>query len=59
MTSAGVERKATCQALFRKILYLTEHEPLLDPEAEGAKDLSLQEVTSRPQRFSLISFRSY
>jgi len=44
MTSAGIERKATCQALFSKLLYLTEHESLLNPESESAKDVSLQEI---------------
>lgn len=46
MTSSGVERKATCRALFSKILYLTEHQPLLDQESEARQDLSLQEVNT-------------
>eukprot|EP00210_Caulerpa_lentillifera_P001951 g1872.t1 len=44
MTSAGVERKATCQALFSKILYLTEHEAMLTPESEAAKIVDLKEI---------------
>jgi hypothetical protein len=35
MTAEGVERKATCQALFRKLLYLTEHEPLVAAGSEA------------------------
>eukprot|EP00775_Hariotina_reticulata_P006447 gene6447-6676_t len=43
MTAEGLERKATCQALFRKLLYLTEHEPLVaaGSEAFRATDLRL------------------
>jgi len=44
MTSAGIERKATCQALFSKLLYLSEHESLLDQESDAAKDVSLGEI---------------
>jgi hypothetical protein len=29
MTKAGIERKATCRALFSKLLYLVESEALL------------------------------
>lgn len=41
MTPQGIERKATCQNLFRKLLYLTEYEPLVRRAggAEVATDL--------------------
>lgn len=34
MSAGGVERKATCQNLFRKLLYLTEFPMLLDQGAD-------------------------
>ncbi len=36
----GIERKATCRALFSKLLYLAESEELL-PSADAAKRRSL------------------
>lgn len=39
MSPAGIERKATSRALFSKLLFLTESEQLLSPEAAKAVDL--------------------
>jgi len=44
MTAAGIERKASCQALFRKMLYLTEYEPLLAPGSDAAAKVDLREI---------------
>lgn len=37
MTKAGVERKATCRALFSKLLYLAECEEMLPQSGEAAR----------------------
>lgn len=37
MTSSGVERKATCQALFKKLHYLTTEVEDLIPQARAGK----------------------
>lgn len=44
MTSEGVERKATCRNLFSKMLFLTEHEPLLDQTGEAVKTVDLRKI---------------
>lgn len=41
MTPEGVERKATCSALFSKLLYLTEHEPLI---AQGSDAFAVADL---------------
>ncbi|KAF8069554.1 PTRH2 [Scenedesmus sp. PABB004] len=41
MTPEGVERKATCRALFAKLLYLTEHEPLV---AQGSDAFAVTDL---------------
>ncbi|KAK9841995.1 hypothetical protein WJX81_003170 [Elliptochloris bilobata] len=43
MTKAGIERKATCRALFSKLLYLAESERLLPQDGE-ARSLSIPEI---------------
>jgi hypothetical protein len=43
-TAEGVERKATCRALFSKLLYLTEHEPLVAQGSEAFKTTDLRMV---------------
>ncbi|BDA47494.1 hypothetical protein COCOBI_10-3420 [Coccomyxa sp. Obi] len=44
MTKAGIERKATCRALFSKILYLAESEKILDQNSEAAQNLSIPKI---------------
>jgi hypothetical protein len=44
MTAEGVERKATCRALFQKMLALTECEWLVTQGSEAAQAVSLREV---------------
>jgi hypothetical protein len=44
MTSEGVERKATCQALVKKLLYLTEYQPLVAEGSEAFKTTDLRMV---------------
>ncbi|KAL6759739.1 hypothetical protein V8C86DRAFT_2568137 [Haematococcus lacustris] len=44
MSSGGVERKAACTALFRKLLYLTEHDPLLQQGSPAATSVDLKRV---------------
>ncbi|EIE23581.1 hypothetical protein COCSUDRAFT_47354 [Coccomyxa subellipsoidea C-169] len=44
MTKAGIERKATCRALFSKILFLAESEKILDQESEAAQNLSIPKI---------------
>ncbi len=44
MTPEGVERKATCQALYSKMLYLTECQALLDQDGEAFKTADLRMV---------------
>jgi hypothetical protein len=43
MTKAGIERKATCRALFSKLLYLAESEELA-PSLDAATRRSLVQV---------------
>uniref|UniRef100_A0A383V399 Armadillo-like repeats domain-containing protein n=1 Tax=Tetradesmus obliquus TaxID=3088 RepID=A0A383V399_TETOB len=43
-TAEGVERKATCRALFSKLLYLTEHEPLVAQGSEAFKTTDLRMI---------------
>jgi hypothetical protein len=43
-TAEGLERKATCTALFKKMLYLTECEALLDQGSEAASSVDLRKV---------------
>ena len=47
MTPTGIERKATCQALFAKMLYLTECEALIAQESEAFKAADLRQVGVR------------
>ncbi|GBF89464.1 hypothetical protein Rsub_02036 [Raphidocelis subcapitata] len=42
MSASGLQRKATCQALFSKMLYLTEHEPLVAQGSEAFKTTDLR-----------------
>ncbi len=44
MTKAGIERKATCRALFSKLLYLAESEELA-PSLDGPKRRPLVQVS--------------
>lgn len=44
MTKAGIERKATCRALFSKLLYLAESEDLA-PSLDAATRRSLVQVS--------------
>lgn len=44
MTAEGLERKATCRALFSKLLYLTEYEPLVAQGSEAFKTTDLRMV---------------
>ncbi len=46
MTEQGVQRKATCQALFRKLLYLTEHEPLVRADSAAAAMTDLRKASA-------------
>jgi hypothetical protein len=46
-TAEGVERKATCRALFSKLLYLTEHEPLVAQGSEAFKTTDLRMVRAQ------------
>ncbi|KAF6265236.1 hypothetical protein COO60DRAFT_1623915 [Scenedesmus sp. NREL 46B-D3] len=43
-TAEGVERKATCRGLFSKLLYLTEHEPLVAQGSEAFKTTDLRMI---------------
>ena len=45
MTAEGVERKATCQALVSKLLYLTEYQPLVSQGSEAFKATDLRMVS--------------
>lgn len=44
MTAEGLERKATCRALFSKLLYLTEHEPLVAPGSDAFNQTDLRTI---------------
>jgi hypothetical protein len=44
MSAAGLQRKATCQALFSKMLYLTEHGPLVAHGSEAFRTTDLRTV---------------
>lgn len=44
MTKAGVERKATCRALFSKLLYLAEYDGLLPQDTELAQKTNVPDV---------------
>eukprot|EP00878_Enallax_costatus_P021999 GHUV01023321.1.p1 GENE.GHUV01023321.1~~GHUV01023321.1.p1 ORF type:complete len:134 (+),score=37.91 GHUV01023321.1:126-527(+) len=44
MTAEGIERKATCRALFSKLLYLTEYEPLVAQGSEAFKTTDLRMI---------------
>lgn len=44
MSPAGLQRKATCQALFSKMLYLTEHEALVAQGSDAFKTTDLRMV---------------
>lgn len=44
MTAAGLERKATCRALFQKLLYLTESEAMLAQGSEAAESVDLRQI---------------
>jgi len=44
MTNEGIERKATCQALVRKLLYLTEYQPLVAEGSEAFKTTDLRMI---------------
>ncbi|KAL0027862.1 hypothetical protein WJX77_011371 [Trebouxia sp. C0004] len=44
MTKAGVERKATCRALFSKLLYLAEYDGLLPQDTELARKTNVPDV---------------
>lgn len=43
-TPEGIERKATCQNLFRKLLFLTEYEPLTKQGGGAAVSADLRKV---------------
>lgn len=45
LSSSGIERKATCKALFSKMLYLADYEPLLNQESEVKETVNLREVS--------------
>ncbi|KIZ03552.1 hypothetical protein MNEG_4405 [Monoraphidium neglectum] len=42
MSASGLQRKATCQALFSKMLYLTEHDPLVAHDSDAFKTTDLR-----------------
>jgi len=44
MTAAGIERKATCRNLFRKLLYLTETDKLVKQGGEEAARVDLRKI---------------
>eukprot|EP00200_Dunaliella_tertiolecta_P002489 CAMPEP_0202346298 /NCGR_PEP_ID=MMETSP1126-20121109/5147_1 /ASSEMBLY_ACC=CAM_ASM_000457 /TAXON_ID=3047 /ORGANISM="Dunaliella tertiolecta, Strain CCMP1320" /LENGTH=394 /DNA_ID=CAMNT_0048937683 /DNA_START=1327 /DNA_END=2511 /DNA_ORIENTATION=- len=44
MTPEGIERKATCQNLFRKLLFLTEYEPLVKQTGGAAVSADLRKI---------------
>ncbi|CAK0783201.1 hypothetical protein CVIRNUC_006400 [Coccomyxa viridis] len=44
MTKAGIERKATCRALFSKLLYLAESEKILAQDGPAAENLKLPDI---------------
>mmetsp|Transcript_20969 Transcript_20969/g.63126 ORF Transcript_20969/g.63126 Transcript_20969/m.63126 type:complete len:388 (+) Transcript_20969:212-1375(+) len=44
MTKGGIERKATCRALFSKLLYLAESEELLPTLDQTARDVLVRDV---------------
>jgi len=44
MSATGLQRKATCQALFSKMLYLTENEGLVAQDSEAFKTTDLRMV---------------
>lgn len=46
MSAGGLQRKATCQALFSKMLYLTEHEPLVAQDSEAFRVTDLRNVST-------------
>ncbi|GAX73835.1 hypothetical protein CEUSTIGMA_g1285.t1 [Chlamydomonas eustigma] len=43
-TAQGLERKATCKALFQKILYLSEYEALVKQGSEAAGKINLRTI---------------
>ena len=44
MTKAGIERKATCRALFSKLLYLAESDEMLPSLETPARRALVQDV---------------
>ncbi|CAL5220883.1 g2973 [Coccomyxa viridis] len=44
MTKAGIERKATCRALFSKLLYLAESDKILAQDSAVAEKLRLPDI---------------
>lgn len=53
-TAEGLERKATCTALFKKMLYLTESEALLAQDSEAAASVDLRKVGSAGRGLRLL-----
>ena len=47
-SATGLERKATCKALFQKVLYLAEHEALVKAGSEAANKVNLRTVRGMP-----------
>ena len=47
MTKAGIERKATCRALFSKLLYLAGEPPAEHAREDVACAISLQLISGR------------
>ena len=43
-SATGLERKATCKALFQKVLFLSECEALVKPGTEAASKVNLRTV---------------
>ncbi len=56
LTKQGLERKATVNALFSKLLYLVECERLFGPGTSAARDsVDLPKACRRPDKCQLIS----
>ncbi len=53
MTKAGIERKATCRALFSKLLYLAESEELA-PSLDGPKRRPLVQVSYTSSAYQVV-----
>ncbi|CAG9464352.1 unnamed protein product [Pedinophyceae sp. YPF-701] len=49
LSSSGLQTKAALNAMFAKLLYLSEHHPLIDQNSEARANLSIPDVFKCPE----------